>query len=134
RGRGLRAALDAGADDPRRRPVAGGGALVMFAPLPGPESDLPERVAEGIARLRADFQGLEARLDELAHLAGVDGEPAWTRLRIFHGYVGVFVAAFVVTLLATPLMRRLAVANGIIDRPSELRKTHRMPVAYLGGV
>ena len=31
-------------------------------------------------------------------------------------------------------MRRLAVANGIIDRPSEARKIHRIPVAYLGGV
>jgi len=42
--------------------------------------------------------------------------------------------AFVVTLLATPLMRRLAITYGVIDRPSEARKVHRMPVAYLGGV
>jgi UDP-GlcNAc:undecaprenyl-phosphate GlcNAc-1-phosphate transferase len=31
-------------------------------------------------------------------------------------------------------MRQLAVSNGIIDRPSEARKVHRMPIAYLGGV
>src|SRR5262245_61820462 len=57
-----------------------------------------------------------------------------TRLSIFEGYSGVLIVAFVVTLLATPLLRRLAVANGVIDRPTEARKVHRMPVAYLGGV
>ncbi|MDX2114158.1 MAG: MraY family glycosyltransferase [Planctomycetota bacterium] len=57
-----------------------------------------------------------------------------TRLDIFHGYLGVFIVAFVVTLLSTPIMRRLAIQNGIIDRPSEARKIHRVPVAYLGGV
>lgn len=56
-----------------------------------------------------------------------------TRLAILHGYIWVFVIAFVVTLLATPLMRRLALANGIIDHPSDPRKQHRIPVAYLGG-
>jgi len=39
-----------------------------------------------------------------------------------------------VTLCATPIMRRLAVKHGIIDRPSEARKIHKMPIAYLGGV
>ncbi len=57
-----------------------------------------------------------------------------TRLAIFHGYMGVFVIAFLVTLFATPFMRRLAVANGVIDRPNDPRKIHRIPVAYLGGV
>ncbi|MBX3383378.1 MAG: undecaprenyl/decaprenyl-phosphate alpha-N-acetylglucosaminyl 1-phosphate transferase [Phycisphaeraceae bacterium] len=56
------------------------------------------------------------------------------RLAIFEGYIGVLVISFLVALLATPLMRRLAVANGVIDRPSEARKVHRMPIAYLGGV
>ena len=36
-------------------------------------------------------------------------------MSIFHGYVGVLVVAFVVSLLATPLMRRLAVLYGVID-------------------
>ncbi|MCI0581835.1 MAG: undecaprenyl/decaprenyl-phosphate alpha-N-acetylglucosaminyl 1-phosphate transferase [Chloroflexi bacterium] len=54
-------------------------------------------------------------------------------LGILNGYLGVFVVAFVVTLLATPLMRRLALANGIIDHPSDPRKVHTEPVAYLGG-
>ncbi|MGP1271813.1 MAG: glycosyltransferase family 4 protein [Phycisphaerales bacterium] len=56
-----------------------------------------------------------------------------TRTSILNGYVGVFVVAFLVTLTATPIMRRLAVANGIIDRPSDPRKVHKIPVAYLGG-
>jgi UDP-GlcNAc:undecaprenyl-phosphate GlcNAc-1-phosphate transferase len=56
-----------------------------------------------------------------------------SRVSIFNGYVPVFVVSFLVALLATPLMRRLAVKNGIIDRPSESRKIHRIPVAYLGG-
>lgn len=57
-----------------------------------------------------------------------------TRLDIFHGYMGVFVIAFLVTLIATPIMRRLAIANGVIDRPNDPRKQHTIPVAYLGGV
>jgi UDP-GlcNAc:undecaprenyl-phosphate GlcNAc-1-phosphate transferase len=53
---------------------------------------------------------------------------------LFHNYLPVFAVAFVVTLLATPLMRKLAVNHGIVDRPSEARKVHRIPIAYLGGV
>ncbi|MEZ6210716.1 MAG: MraY family glycosyltransferase [Phycisphaerales bacterium] len=57
-----------------------------------------------------------------------------TPVQLFHDYLAVFIVAFLVTVLATPVMRRLAVANGVIDRPSESRKLHRVPVAYLGGV
>jgi UDP-GlcNAc:undecaprenyl-phosphate GlcNAc-1-phosphate transferase len=42
--------------------------------------------------------------------------------------------AFAISVLATPLMRRLAVANGIVDWPDLKRKSHVKPVAYLGGV
>lgn len=56
------------------------------------------------------------------------------RLGVFEGYVGVFLISFVLTLLMTPLLRRLAIANGVIDRPSDPRKIHKIPVAYLGGV
>ncbi len=59
---------------------------------------------------------------------------AVTRLSVFHGYIGVFLAAFLVTMLATPLMRRLAIKNGVIDHPNDPRKEHKMPIAYLGGV
>jgi len=59
---------------------------------------------------------------------------AVTRLTVSYGFIGVFLAAFLVTLLTTPLMRRLAIRNGIIDHPNDPRKEHKMPVAYLGGV
>lgn len=55
-------------------------------------------------------------------------------LDIFHGYIGVFVVAFLVTVFITPLLRKLAVENGIVDHPAESRKVHRIPIAYLGGV
>jgi len=58
--------------------------------------------------------------------------PAW--LEIFNGYAGVLVTSFFITLAATPIMRRLAIAHGIIDRPDDPRKIHKMPIAYLGGV
>lgn len=61
-------------------------------------------------------------------------ESAGTQLDILSGYIFVFVVAFAVTLLSTPLVRKLAIANGIVDHPSEARKIHKMPVAYLGGV
>ena len=57
-----------------------------------------------------------------------------TRMSLFHDYLSVFVVAFLVTLFATPLMRRIALQMGIVDAPSESRKVHRVPVAYLGGV
>lgn len=53
---------------------------------------------------------------------------------ILYNYLGVFLAAFLVTLLVTPLMRHLAVTHGIVDKPLEARKQHRIPVAYLGGL
>jgi UDP-GlcNAc:undecaprenyl-phosphate/decaprenyl-phosphate GlcNAc-1-phosphate transferase len=51
-----------------------------------------------------------------------------------NNYIHIFVIAFMVTLLATPIVRRFAVARGIIDRPDSSRKAHPYPVAYLGGV
>lgn len=56
-----------------------------------------------------------------------------TAAGILHGYIGVFIAAFLVTVVATPLMRMLAISNGVIDRPNDPRKAHKIPVAYLGG-
>lgn len=76
-------------------------------------------------------------------LAQVQGDPAGgsgkaatalSRLEVCEGYIGVLITAFLVTVLTTPVMRRLAIANGIIDRPDGSRKVHRQPVAYLGGV
>lgn len=55
-------------------------------------------------------------------------------LDLFHSYIGVFIVAFLLTVCLTPLMRRLAISQGIVDRPSDPRKAHRIPVAYLGGL
>ncbi len=66
------------------------------------------------------------------------GSPAGThsesRMEIFNGYIGVLLAAFVVAVLVTPVMRRLGLSMGIIDRPDEARKQHKFPIAYLGGL
>ncbi len=42
--------------------------------------------------------------------------------------------ALLATLVATPLMRHLALANDLVDHPDEPRKRHGRPVAYLGGL
>lgn len=42
--------------------------------------------------------------------------------------------AFIVSLAATWLCKKVALKLGIVDRPDALVKTHKEPVAYLGGV
>lgn len=48
-------------------------------------------------------------------------------------YLLIFAAALVVTLVATPLARRLAQSLGMLDQPQS-RKVHASPVPLLGGV
>ncbi|MCX5646272.1 MAG: MraY family glycosyltransferase [Phycisphaerae bacterium] len=43
-------------------------------------------------------------------------------------------AAFFISLAATALCKRVAVRFGIVDRPDNRVKTHKEPIAYLGGV
>ena len=46
----------------------------------------------------------------------------WTVLNpieLLSGYMPVFVAAFVVTLIVTPIVRRIAIAADIIDHPDK---------------
>lgn len=57
-----------------------------------------------------------------------------TAVGLLNAYVPIFLASFVTALLATPLIRRLAVRQGIVDRPDQTRKLHAFPVAYLGGL
>ncbi|MEM7227665.1 MAG: MraY family glycosyltransferase [Planctomycetota bacterium] len=52
----------------------------------------------------------------------------------FHSYFWVFVIAFGVTLLSTPIIRRIAIMLDVIDHPDESRKQHSRPIAYMGGV
>ncbi|MCC6581125.1 MAG: undecaprenyl/decaprenyl-phosphate alpha-N-acetylglucosaminyl 1-phosphate transferase [Phycisphaeraceae bacterium] len=49
-------------------------------------------------------------------------------------YMGVFFVAFLVTFILTPVMRSLALRNGVVDWPDFKRKAHLRPVAYLGGI
>lgn len=57
-----------------------------------------------------------------------------SRIEILSGYLVIFVVAFLVSLVMTPIMAKLARANGIVDTPNDSRKIHREPIAYLGGV
>lgn len=94
---------------------------------------LPPGLTAQVTELGQRIDELAVQQESIAELVGV-GEQAATRLSVFHGYIAVFVIAFVVTILATPVVRWLALTNGIVDHPSDERKMHRRPVAYLGGV
>lgn len=95
---------------------------------------VPGGIADRIVDLGNKIDALKSQQQALADLVGRGGEPAMSRLEVLGGYLWVFVIAFTVTLLVTPLMRRLAIANGIIDHPTDPRKVHRVPIAYMGGV
>ena len=49
-------------------------------------------------------------------------------------YFTLFVSAFVLVGVLTPLMRRIAIKNEVYDSPVQGHKTHKVPVPYLGGV
>jgi UDP-GlcNAc:undecaprenyl-phosphate GlcNAc-1-phosphate transferase len=105
-------------------------------------------IGEQIARLQQEHARLERVLGASRTGTGSVGvgapgsagakAAAWSlpasKLEIFSGYIGVMVAAFVVSVLSTPVMRRLAINIGVIDRPDEARKQHKFPIAYLGGM
>ena len=46
----------------------------------------------------------------------------------------VLAASFVSSLAATALCKKIALKFGIVDRPDDLVKTHKKPIAYLGGI
>ena len=46
----------------------------------------------------------------------------------------VVVTSFVSSLAATALCKKIAIKFGIVDRPDDLVKTHKEPIAYLGGI
>ena len=46
----------------------------------------------------------------------------------------VLVAAFICALVSTWLCKKIALKFGIVDKPDDLVKTHKEPVAYLGGI
>jgi len=49
-------------------------------------------------------------------------------------YFILFVVSYVLVGLLTPLMRKIALALGVLDRPNSAHKSHKNPVPYLGGV
>ncbi|MEM9294603.1 MAG: hypothetical protein AAGA57_02275 [Planctomycetota bacterium] len=53
---------------------------------------------------------------------------------VVDSYLAVAGIAFLAALVLTPVMRRLALRNGVVDLPDARRKNHALPVAYLGGV
>jgi UDP-GlcNAc:undecaprenyl-phosphate GlcNAc-1-phosphate transferase len=55
-------------------------------------------------------------------------------LAVLSPYMGVFFVAFFVAIISTPILTKLATANGIVDWPDLKRKNHIKPVAYLGGI
>ncbi|MHC4759545.1 MAG: hypothetical protein ACYTE8_12890, partial [Planctomycetota bacterium] len=46
----------------------------------------------------------------------------------------VLVLSFIASLTATWFCKKVALKFGIVDRPDNLVKTHKAPIAYLGGV
>lgn len=108
-------------------PFSGVGSMDVPIVLPSASTPppIPPEIVQQISRLKADAAALERAVAPVVE---------HTKIEIFHSYIGVLVAAFLVTLIMTPVMRMLAIRNGIVDRPSEARKIHREPVAYLGGV
>jgi len=51
---------------------------------------------------------------------------------VFH-FWPILVFAFAGSLIATWLCKKIALKFGIVDRPDDLVKTHKEPIAYLGG-
>jgi UDP-GlcNAc:undecaprenyl-phosphate GlcNAc-1-phosphate transferase len=49
-------------------------------------------------------------------------------------YWPVLATAFVVSVIATPIVSVIARKTGLVDHPDEARKLHKKPIAYLGGM
>lgn len=107
---------------------------MTLARPPQAAPEVPAAVRDQIESLGRAVESLSAQADQLAAAAGLAKDTGLSRLEIFHGYMPVLIIAFLITLVATPLMRKLALTYGVVDRPDEARKLHRIPVAYLGGV
>ena len=71
---------------------------------------------------------------DAAHVADEAQGLLFRPLELLNSYAPVFLIAFTITLLATPVVRKVAVRAGIIDLPDRQRKFHAYPVAYLGGL
>ena len=63
------------------------------------------------------------------HFVGPERPVSWT-----FRFWPVLVSAWAVALASTWLCKKIAIRLGIVDRPDDFVKTHKEPVAYLGGV
>jgi UDP-GlcNAc:undecaprenyl-phosphate GlcNAc-1-phosphate transferase len=71
----------------------------------------------------------------MLHILGQTSPPrVFTADEVISPYVYVFYAAFLIAAIFTPIMRAVAMYYGVVDQPDQLRKIHKTPVAYLGGV
>ena len=60
--------------------------------------------------------------------------PTWILPTWIFRFWPVLVVSFVGSLVATWLCKKIAIKFGIVDRPDDLVKTHKEPIAYLGGI
>ena len=60
--------------------------------------------------------------------------PLGSTITLFTVLLSFFAWSFLVTVILTPLFRKLSFKLGILDKPTEARKIHKKPVALLGGV
>jgi UDP-GlcNAc:undecaprenyl-phosphate GlcNAc-1-phosphate transferase len=49
-------------------------------------------------------------------------------------YFLLFVISYLLVGVLTPVMRKIAIATNVVDRPNSSHKSHKKPVPYLGGV
>ena len=49
-------------------------------------------------------------------------------------YFLLFVISYLVVGVLTPIMRKIAIATDVVDRPNSSHKSHKKAVPYLGGV
>ncbi|HUX01163.1 MAG TPA: MraY family glycosyltransferase [Phycisphaerae bacterium] len=61
--------------------------------------------------------------------------PPWVEVleKLWNPGVWVFLASLLVSLLATPVFRWIALRKGICDQPDQAVKIHSRPIPYLGG-
>ena len=82
----------------------------------------------------ANQPGSDAMFEQSNVLIG-DVEPlVVSGMDLLNSYALILIVAFVVTLLTTPLVRLIALRTNVTDQPDDVRKSHRYPVAYLGGI
>lgn len=99
--------------------------------LDQPGSDIGSALHEPASR---DLLHAPAQLEGALGVESESGSAILTANSVINDYLIVFVVSFLVTLLLTPVVRRIAVRAKIVDWPDQGRKAHREPVAYLGGV